>query len=109
MMKRTACVTAFLLLTACLAWPQGAPHLTGVEPTTAKVGQSVTATGENLAKGTVVAIFLSDANNDYKVQVLEQTAEKIVFKVGQVKPASYNVSLQVRNEIFIQPVRLTVE
>jgi hypothetical protein len=108
-MKRVACVTVFLLLAACLAWPQGAPRLTGVTPDTAKAGDTVTATGENLGKGSVVAIFLSDADKDYKVQVIEQTPEKIVFKVAQVKPASYNVSIQVRNEIFIQPVRLTVQ
>lgn len=108
-MKKLFCVAAIILLGAGALRPQGAPRLTGVEPATAKVGDVVTATGENLAKGTVVAIFLSDANNDYKVAVVEQTAEKIVFKVAQVKPASYNISLQVRNEIFIQPVRLTVE
>ena len=108
-MKRMGAGMALLLLAACLAWGQGAPRLTGVDPATAKVGQTVTAAGENLGKGTVIAVFLSDANNDYRLQVVEQTPEKIVFRVAQVKPASYNVSLQVKNEIFIQPVRLTVE
>jgi len=108
-MKKTFGVTAILILAAWSTCAQNAPRLTGVEPSTAKVGETVTATGENLGKGSVIAIFLSDANNDYKVQVIEQTPEKIVFKVAQVKPASYNVSLQVRNEIFIQPVRLTVQ
>lgn len=108
-MQRSASIAAILLLAAALLLAQGAPRLTGVEPTTGKPGGTATATGENLAKPTVSAVFLSDANSDHKVTVVEQTAEKIVFKVPAVKPASYNVSLQVRNEIFIQPVRFKVE
>ena len=83
--------------------------MTAVEPRSGKPGDTATATGENLAKSSVVAVFPSDARSDYKVTVLEQTAEKIVFKVPSVKPTSYNVSLQVRNEIHIQPVRFEVE
>lgn len=96
-------------LAASLLLAQGAPRLTGVEPTAGKPGDTATASGENLARPTVIAVFLSDANSDYKVTVVEQTPAKIVFKVPAVKPASYNVSLQVRNEIFIQPVRFKVE
>lgn len=62
-----------------------------------------------LDKSKVVAVFGSDARSDYNVKVLEQTPEKIVFMVPSVKPASYNVSVQVRNEIHIQPVRFNVE
>jgi hypothetical protein len=46
---------------------------------------------------------------DYKATVVEQTAAKIVVKVPQVKPGGYNISIHVGNNIFIQPVRYTVE
>ena len=92
--------------------PQSDPErhiLTAVEPRSGKPGDTATATGENLANSSVVAVFLSDAQSDYKVTVLEQTPEKIVFKVPSMKPASYNVSLQVRNNIYIHPVRFKIE
>ena len=83
--------------------------LTAVEPGSGKPGETATAWGENLADSSVVAVFLSDTKSDYKVMVLEQTPEKIVFKVPSVEPASYNVSLQVRSNIYIHPVRFKIE
>jgi len=62
-----------------------------------------------LGKETVTNVFLSDDMMDYKAVVVEQTAAKIVAKVPKVKPGSYNVSIQVGNNIFIQPVRYTVQ
>lgn len=106
---RKACLGLLLLVLVSFVWAQGPPRLAGVEPVKGKAGATVTATGENLGKSQVVAVFLSDANSDYKVAVVEQTAEKIVFRVPAVKADTYNVSLQVRSEIFIQPVRFTVE
>ena len=83
--------------------------LTAVEPGSGKPGETATAWGENLADSSVVAVFLSDTKSDYKVMVLEQTPEKIVFKVPSVEPASYNVSLQVHSNIYIHPVRFKIE
>ncbi len=109
-MKKLGFVAAILLLGLRLVSAQSPPpRLTSVEPTSGKVGATATATGENLNRPTVAAVFLSDANTDYKVSVVEQTAEKIVFRVPTIKPAIYNISLQVKNDIFIQPVRFTVE
>jgi len=107
-MRKPLCVAVFLLLASHLL-AQGGPRVTGVDPASGKVGATVAATGENLGKGTVIAVYLSDVNTDYRATVAEQTPEKIVFRVPQVKPGSYNVSIQVRNEIFIQPIRFTVE
>ena len=108
-MKRLHFVAAILLLAGSLLPAQGPPRLSGVEPTTGKSGATATAIGENLGKPNVIAVFLSDANTDHKVVVIEQTSEKIVFRVPAIKAATYNVSLQVKNDIFIQPVRFTVE
>ncbi len=108
MAKRFSAVTV-LLLAGSLLLAQEAPRLTAVEPGSGKPGDTATATGENLAKSRVVAVYLSDAKSDYKVRVLEQTPEKIVFRVPSVKAASYNLSLQVRSNIYIQPVLFKVE
>ena len=66
-------------------------------------------TGENLGKSNVSAVFLSDDKTDYKATVVEQSDGKIVMKVPQVKAGDYKVSLQAGNNIYIQPVRFTVQ
>lgn len=109
-MQKLMCIVASALVCACLLAAQGGPpRLSAVDPATGKAGANATASGENLGRATVVAVFLSDANTDHKAQVVEQSAEKIVFRVPAVKPGAYNLSVQVKNDIFIQPVRFTVE
>lgn len=92
-----------------LGFAQNAPKVTGVDPTTGKVNDSITVSGANLAKDSVVAVFLSDDKTDFKATIVNQAADKIVMKVPQVKPGGYNVSIQVGNGILIEPVRFTVE
>jgi hypothetical protein len=97
------------MLLAAFAWAQAGPRITGVAPASGKVGINLTITGENLGNGSVDGVLLSDEEKDYPAVVVEQTAEKIVMKVPEVKPAGYNVSIKVGNNIYIQPVRFTVE
>jgi hypothetical protein len=100
---------ALLMLSAAPLFAQNEPHIASVDPASGKVNDMITVTGENLAKGHVSAVFLSDKKTDYKATVVEQSADKIVMKVPQVSPGDYNVSIQAGNTIFIQPVRFTVE
>jgi hypothetical protein len=106
--KRCGLLAATFLLVPLL-FAQGTPHVTGVEPTSGKVNDSVTVRGEYLGKGSVSAVFLSDDNTDYKATLLEQTEEKIVMKVPQVKPGDYHVSIQEGNKILILPIRFEVQ
>jgi hypothetical protein len=92
-----------------LIFAQSTPQVTGVEPPSGKVNDSVTVSGENLGKTNVSAVFLSDDKNDYKAAVVEQSEQKIVMKVPQVKSGNYNVSIQVGDKLFIKPVRFKVE
>jgi hypothetical protein len=94
---------------ASLASAQGNPRVTGVEPASGKVNDNVTVAGENLGKSSVSAVFLSDDKTDYKATVVEQDDAKIVMKVPQVKAGDYKVSLQAGNNIYIEPVRFTVQ
>jgi len=88
---------------------QDSPGITAVDPASGKVNDSITITGTSLGKGSISAVYLSDDKNDYKAAIVEQADTKIVLKVPQVKPGSYNVSIQKGNSIYIQPVRFTVE
>ena len=88
---------------------QDTPTFSSVDPLSGKVNDDITVTGTNLGKSTVSAVFLSDEKNDYKAVIVNQSETKIVMKVPQVKPGSYNVSYQRGNSIYIQPIRFTVE
>ena len=100
-------VLAGLSIPASLA--QDVVRVTGVDPATGKANDIVTVAGQNLGKGKVSAVFLSDDKDDHKASVVSQEADKIVIKVPDVKPGSYNVSIQTGNSIFIQPIRFLVQ
>jgi hypothetical protein len=102
-------LAALFVITVMPAAAQTNSRITSVDPAAGKVNDSVTANGEALAKGTVSAVFLSDDQNDHKATIVDQQADKIVFKVPDVKAGGYNVSIQVGNSLLIQPVRFTVE
>ena len=109
MKARFRFLPAVALLTASLAMSQNSPHVSGVEPASGKVNSSITVLGENLNEDTIVGVFLSDEATDYPAEVVEKTADKIVLRVPDVKPGSYNISIQIGNNILIEPVRFTVE
>jgi hypothetical protein len=100
---------ALLTFLGPLLFAQGSPQVTGVDPSSGKVNDTVTVAGENLGKGTVSAVFLSDDKTDYKATLIEQSEGKIVMKVPHVRPGRYNISIQKGNAIYIQPVRFTVQ
>ena len=102
-------VAALLLLPSCAVLAQDTPSMTTVDPLSGKVNDQITVTGANLGKASISAVFLSDEKNDYRATIVEQSDTKLVIKVPQVKPGSYNVSYQKGNSIYIQPVRFTVE
>jgi hypothetical protein len=100
---------AAVILLSPLIFAQGNPQVTGVDPASGKVNDSVTVKGEMLGKESVSGVFFSDDKNDFKAAVQEQDADKIVVKVPQLKSGDYNISIQVGNQIFIKPVRFKVE
>jgi hypothetical protein len=104
-----------VLLAALIALVPGtlaqntSPRISAVDPASGKVNDTVTATGTNLGKASVAGVFLSDDKSDFKATLVEQADEKLVFKVPQVKPGPYNLSVQVGAQILILPVHFTVE
>ena len=106
--RRVVFMAAMVLLSPLL-FAQNTPQITGVEPPSGKVNDTVTISGQNLGKDAVSAVYLSDDKNDYRATVVEQGAEKIIVKVPQVKSGNYNVSIQVGDKLFIKPVRFKVQ
>jgi IPT/TIG domain len=100
---------AGVILLSALTGAQNAPQVSGVDPATGKVNDTVTVSGDNLGKASVSAVYLSDDKNDYKATIVEQADDKIQVKVPQVKPGAYNISIQVGDKLFIKPVKFTVE
>lgn len=105
-------ILTFALLfvfTLAPATAQTNSRVTAVDPTSGKVNDTVTVTGDSLGKAAVSGVFLSDDQNDHKATIVDQETGKIVFKVPEVKAGDYNVSIQVGNSLLIQPVRFTVQ
>ena len=100
---------AVFVFLAPIARTQNSPQLNSVDPSSGKVNDVVTLTGTSLDKATVSAVYLSDDKNDYKAAISEQSAEKIVIKVPQVKAGDYNVTVQVGDKLFIKPVKFKVQ
>jgi len=108
MLTLTAFATV-LLLPLRFTLAQSSPSVKTVDPTSGKVNDSISVEGENLGKGVVSAVYLSDDKSDYRAVIVQQANDKIVLKIPQVKPGDYNVSVQAGAAIYIQPVRFTVQ
>jgi hypothetical protein len=102
-------IFAGVILFASLAIAQNAPQVTGVDPASGKVNDTMTVSGNNLGKASVSSVYLSDDKNDYKAVIEDQSDDKITAKVPQVKPSAYNISIQVGDKLFIKPVKFKVE
>lgn len=98
-----------VILFASLAIAQNAPQVTGVDPDSGKVNDTVAVSGSNLGKAAVSAVYLSDDKNDFKATIVDQGDDKITLKIPQVKPGEYNISVQVGDKLFIKPVKFKVE
>ncbi|MGD0908574.1 MAG: IPT/TIG domain-containing protein [Candidatus Acidiferrales bacterium] len=107
--RRSRLLVAAAILLSPLAFAQNAAQVTSVDPSSGKVNDTITLAGDNLGKGSVSAVFLSDDKDDYKATIVDQSADKIVAKVPQVKAGDYNVSIQVGDKLYIKPVKFKVE
>lgn len=100
-------VAAFLL--AQLAFAQGRPKVTAVDPGAGKVSDTVTLMGENLNKELVTGVYFSDDTSDFPAPITTQAADKIVVTVPKIKSGNYNLSIKVGEQILILPLRYMVQ
>ena len=118
-MKLSHMATVLIALLACagtLAAQARFPRIQTINPTTAKIGDTVTAAGECLDKNSVAELFLTDNKNDFRAQINAQSPTSITFTVpDSVKPGRFGLVVRTSggegNEVkdYVQPVKLTVE
>jgi hypothetical protein len=111
-MRMSVVVLPALLVLVALAQP-AMPRLNTVEPPNGKAGDVLTVAGENLDKTNVVKLYLTDGKNDVEVEVTEQAATAIKFKIPATAKAG-RFSLMVltggKDPKYIeQPVKVTIE
>ena len=102
-------ILAAVIAVASVAIAQNTPNVTAIDPSSGKVNDTVTVTGNNLGKAAVSSVYLSDDKSDFKAAIVDQGDDKITMKIPQVKAGSYNISLQVGDKLFIKPVKFTVQ
>jgi hypothetical protein len=109
-----AAVFAVLLIFISVLGAQAVfPRMTSVEPATTKAGAEASVAGENLDKDNVTDVFLTDGQADVKLQILEQAATAITFRVPtSAKPGRFSLMVLTTTKpprLIEQPVKLTVE
>ena len=70
-----------LALSTILTLSAASPRLSTVEPAALSPGAVAVATGVNLEKSAVAKLYLTAGGSDIELEITEQTAEKITFKV----------------------------
>jgi hypothetical protein len=108
-----SCFVVVLLLASGAAMPgfQGMPRCSAIDPDTAKTGDTVNASCDNVDKSTVADVYLTDGKADTKVVVMEEGGGKVKFQVPRIKPGRYHLAFLTANKASMieQPVVLTVE
>ena len=102
-------IASAVLLSAQPAMPQ----MQTVEPASAKTGDLVTVTGENLGQSLVAALYLTDGKADVKVEIIEQTDSAIKFKIpATMKEGRFALMVLTKGKYakFIEePVKVLIE
>jgi hypothetical protein len=98
---------------ACYA-QEGMPRMTSVEPMSGKAGDIIAVSGENLQKEQVARVFLTDGKNDTPVEVTEQTATTVKFKIPDKVATGGRLALMIltggKDAKYIeQPVKVMIE
>jgi hypothetical protein len=92
---------------------QAMPRMTSVDPQNGKRGDVIAVTGENLEKDLVAKVYLTDGKNDTPVEVTEQTATLIKFRIPAKAAAGRLALMVLTNEkvpkLIEQPVKVTIE
>lgn len=104
-------------LIAFLALPQvirgQGCRIAGIDRESAKTGETLSATGEDIGKKSVDELYLTDGTNDFKVAIVEQNDGAIKFKVpDKVKAGRYSLMIKTAGanpRLLEQPVKVNIE
>ena len=106
-------IFTLLLAASFAAWGQQAmPRMVSVDPQNGKVGDVLVVSGENLAKGSVAKLYLTDEKTDLECPIVEQTDTAIKFKIPA--KATGRLALMVLTtgkdaKLIEQPVKVQIE
>jgi len=111
---RLSFVVSLLVAASVVAHAQQAmPRMTSVDPLNGKKGDVIVVTGENLQKDAVAKVYLTDGKNDIQVEVTEQTATSIKFKIpAKAAPGRLIVMVLTAGKdakLIEQPVKVTID
>jgi hypothetical protein len=112
-MKLSLIAVLLLAASSAIHAQPAMPRMASCEPMNGKVGEVIVVTGENLTKDSVSKVYLTDGTNDLQVDIDEQTATSIKFKIpAKAKPG--RVALMVLTagkepKLIEQPVKVTVD
>ena len=107
-------IVPLLALAAIAVYAQQTmPRMTNVEPENGKAGDILTVNGEHLDKSDVVELYLTDGKKDTKLQVTDQAATAIKFKIpAKCTPGRFALMVLTggKDPKYIeQPVKVTIE
>jgi hypothetical protein len=111
-MKLSSVVPLLFAATLVLFAQEAMPRMSSVDPPSGKAGDVIAVTGENLDKGNVGKVYLTDGKNDVVCEVTEQTATSIKIKIpAKVSGRMALMILTVGKEpkLIEQPVKVTIE
>jgi IPT/TIG domain len=105
---------SLLVAASCAAFAQQAmPRMATVDPQNGKTGDVLMVSGENLQKDAVTKLYLTDGTNDTPVEITEQNATTIKFKIpAKCKPGRLALMVLTGGKepkLIEQPVKVTVE
>src|SRR5271170_5003542 len=80
-MRLSFAVPLFLAASLAAFGQQAMPRMSTVDPGNGKAGDEITVAGENLEKAQVAKVYLTDGKNDVLVDLTEQTATSLKFKI----------------------------
>jgi hypothetical protein len=105
--------TVLLIAVSGIVIAQAMPRLNTVTPDAGKAGAEFTTEGETLEKANVTELYITDGKNDIKVQVVQQEAKTIKFKVpAATKAGRFSLMLLTGGaapKLLEQPVKVTIE
>ena len=102
-----------LLLAGFAAWAQEAmPRMSTIEPGSGKKGDVVVVTGENLDKGSVAKVYLTNGKDDLECVITAQTATEVKIKIPE--KAAGRMALMILTsgkepKLIEQPVKVSIE
>lgn len=114
-MRKSSMVLAVLALaaSAVLAAQATLPQMQSVDPASAKAGDIVTVTGENLDQSIVAALYLTNGKEDFKAEITQQTSTSITFKIPSIVKTG-RLALMVLTKgkepkLIEEPVKVLIE